>query len=272
MKNSTMFFDVAYQELAFFPEADPRTDEWLLMDSPGVVLAICGLYYLVVWKGPQWMEHRKPFEFPRLLFWYNVLLVCLSFFISYEFFGVAYQDNYALFGCQPVVTGNSPLAMRMTKIAWWYFFSKIIEFMDSVIFILRKKNNQLSFLHVYHHGTMPFFCWISARYVPGGAKFVAGGLNSAIHVMMYSYYALAAMGPEIQKYLWWKKHITKLQIIQFSIVILHSLRGLFLRPCAFPKLVNLFVVCYTGTFLSLFANFYHTEYLKKRRQLKEHRQ
>jgi elongation of very long chain fatty acids protein 7 len=30
---------------------------------------------------------------------------------------------------------------------------------------------------------------------------------------MYSYYLLAALGPEVQKYLWWKKHITTLQMV-----------------------------------------------------------
>ena len=32
---------------------------------------------------------------------------------------------------------------------------------------------------------------------------------------MYSYYGLAALGPWIQPYLWWKKYITILQLYQF---------------------------------------------------------
>ncbi len=32
---------------------------------------------------------------------------------------------------------------------------------------------------------------------------------------MYTYYALSALGPEFQKYLWWKKYITILQLAQF---------------------------------------------------------
>lgn len=27
------------------------------------------------------------------------------------------------------------------------------------------------------------------------------------------YYGLAALGPEVQKYLWWKKYITKMQLV-----------------------------------------------------------
>jgi len=31
---------------------------------------------------------------------------------------------------------------------------------------------------------------------------------------MYLYYFMAAMGPQYQKYIWWKQHMTTLQMIQ----------------------------------------------------------
>lgn len=37
-----------------------------------------------------------------------------------------------------------------------------------IFFILRKKNGQLTFLHVYHHGTMIFNWWAGVKYVAGG--------------------------------------------------------------------------------------------------------
>lgn len=46
-------------------------------------------------------------------------------------------------------------------------------------------------------------------------------INSIVHVVMYSYYALSCLGPSVQKYLWWKKHITHLQLVRF-----HLLTGL----------------------------------------------
>lgn len=30
---------------------------------------------------------------------------------------------------------------------------------------------------------------------------------------MYMYYMLAAMGPQVQKHLWWKKYLTVMQIV-----------------------------------------------------------
>lgn len=38
-------------------------------------------------------------------------------------------------------------------------------------------------------------------------------VNSFIHVLMYSYYGLAALGPHMNKYLWWKKYLTMIQLV-----------------------------------------------------------
>lgn len=42
---------------------------------------------------------------------------------------------------------------------------------------------------------------------------LCGVLNSVVHSVMYSYYFLAALGPRMQPYLWWKKYLTRLQIV-----------------------------------------------------------
>ncbi|CAG2118166.1 unnamed protein product, partial [Medioppia subpectinata] len=40
---------------------------------------------------------------------------------------------------------------------------------------------------------------------------------------MYSYYLLSAFGPQIQPYLWWKRYITRLQLIQFALLIVYAM-------------------------------------------------
>jgi len=37
-----------------------------------------------------------------------------------------------------------------------------------VFFMLRKKNSQITFLHLYHHSTMPILWYIGVKYAPGG--------------------------------------------------------------------------------------------------------
>lgn len=38
-------------------------------------------------------------------------------------------------------------------------------------------------------------------------------INSSVHVVMYLYYGLSALGPVAQPYLWWKKHMTAIQLV-----------------------------------------------------------
>lgn len=45
------------------------------------------------------------------------------------------------------------------------------------------------------------------------AAFFGATINSSIHVLMYGYYGLAALGPQVQKYLWWKKYLTIIQMV-----------------------------------------------------------
>ncbi|KAG0445655.1 hypothetical protein HPB47_011548, partial [Ixodes persulcatus] len=101
----------------------------------------------------------------------------------------------------------------IARALWWYYMSKLIELMDTVFFVLRKKDNQLTYLHVYHHSTMFFFWWIGIRWVAGGSAAPGPSINSLVHVLMYSYYGLTALGPAVQKYLWWKKHLTLIQLV-----------------------------------------------------------
>ena len=43
--------------------------------------------------------------------------------------------------------------------------------------------------------------------------FFGARVNSFIHVLMYTYYGLSALGPHMQKYLWWKRYLTVMQLV-----------------------------------------------------------
>lgn len=59
------------------------------------------------------------------------------------------------------------MQFQMAAAVWWYFMAKIIELLDTVFFVLRKKNRQISTLHVYHHFMMPICSWIGTKFLPG---------------------------------------------------------------------------------------------------------
>lgn len=42
-----------------------------------------------------------------------------------------------------------------------------------------------------------------------------GLVNSFIHAIMYGYYLLTTVAPEYKKSIWWKKYITRMQLVSF---------------------------------------------------------
>lgn len=170
----------------------------------------------------------------------------------------------------------------MASGCWWYFFSKFTEFFDTFFFVLRKRYDQVSTLHVIHHGIMPVSVWWGVKFTPGNwidwnfmqivsngienFKFLGGHssffgfLNTFVHIIMYTYYMLAAMGPRVQKYLWWKKYLTVLQMVQFVLVMIHSFQLFIWNECNYPIGFAYFIGAHALMFYFLFANFYKSAY------------
>jgi len=98
--------------------------------------------------------------------------------------------------------------------------------------------------------------------MPGGHSSFFGLLNTAVHIVMYSYYMLAAMGPKVQKYLWWKKYLTVFQMVQFIAVMVHAFQLLFSNPCNYPMSFVWWIGLHACMFLFLFKNFYDQAYKK----------
>lgn len=79
---------------------------------------------------------------------------------------------------------------------------------------------------------------------------------------MYGYYLLAALGPKVQPYLWWKKYLTTLQIVQFVAVMIHSFQLLFIE-CDYPKAFVWWIGLHAILFFFLFKDFYIKAYTKR---------
>lgn len=82
------------------------------------------------------------------------------------------QGDYN-FGCQPIDYSDNPKAMRAVYAFFWFYLLKLTELLETVFFALRKKFNQVSNLHLYHHVSTLCFAWI-------GCKFLAGKTQSLI--------------------------------------------------------------------------------------------
>lgn len=243
---------------------DPRVSEWPMMQSPWPTISICLLYvYVVKFLAPAFMKDREPMNIRTFMVIYNFLMVIVSF-VTFYLLG-----HYGWFGkynwrCQPVDYSDNEDAIMMVHIAWWYYLSKYLEFIDTFFFVLRRKFSHVSTLHVIHHGVMPMSVWWGVKFTPGGHSTFFAFINSFVHILMYIYYGLAAMGPSMYKYLWWKKYMTTVQMVQFIIIFIHSFQLLFNSQCNYPRGFMWWIGFHAIMFWFLFMDFYKSAYHKKR--------
>lgn len=242
---------------------DPRVIDYPFVDNDPkpVVILIC-IYLAFVHFGKKYMETRPAFNVPIwVLFSYNISLVILSTHIVKELIMGVIQGNYNLL-CQNYDSTSQTIGeMRVINALWWYYISKAFEFLDTVWMVLRKKNRQISFLHVFHHSSMLFIEWIVYLSVPGGQAWFGAGLNSLVHIAMYFYYGLSVI-PSLRTLLWWKKYLTYFQLAQFILTFSHTIQGV-IFSCKFPLWAQYLQSAYCVTMFCLFSNFYRQEYIKK---------
>ncbi|KAM9073616.1 very long chain fatty acid elongase 4-like isoform 3-T7 [Megaptera novaeangliae] len=87
----------------------------------------------------------------------------------------------------------------MASVCWWCL-SKAIDLLDTVFLYYERSPNRSP------------SCTSTTTALCSSTAFFAGMLNSLVHVFMYLYYELASLGPRLRPYLWWKRHLTILQL------------------------------------------------------------
>ena len=113
------------------------------------------------------MENREPYEIRRVMIVYNAFQTVFSFWMFKESWAFYVSGDYS-WHCQPVDYSNNDQvllsslkqllyllltnhatfaqALRVLRVGWWYFFSKFVDLLDTVFFIMRKKFNQVGIM------------------------------------------------------------------------------------------------------------------------------
>lgn len=92
---------------------------------------------------------------------------------------------------------------------------------------------------------------------------MVGIVNGFVHVVMYFYYFLCGIKPELKQSIWWKKHVTQMQLAQFTYLIIHFIRHLY-EDCAFPQTFLWVLLAQNVFFFVLFGDFYRRVFMKKK--------
>ncbi|XP_058818559.1 elongation of very long chain fatty acids protein AAEL008004-like [Topomyia yanbarensis] len=255
-------------ELFFYEDQDPRSAQYVLLNPPWLPVVIIGAYlYFVLNLGPKLMANRKPFVLKRLILVYNLVQVMSNAVLCFLGVKLAIEVRMSL-KCQPVDYSTSSTALRELQLVYYYYLLKVADLLDTVFFVLRKKQTHVSFLHVYHHTGVLLGAYIYARFIPGGHALMLGLWNTFVHTVMYFYFFLTVHRPELTRNANWKKYITILQMVQFAYLTFH-----FAQPIVFgyecgihrfwlwmPTIQNVFMMI-------LFSDFYRRTYGGKRKSV-----
>lgn len=242
---------------------DVRTSNYYLIDNTKdiFVIIVCylmGVYYIF----PNYMKSKEPYNLKGVIYFYNIFQVIINSWIIIEGIKGGWSLNY--FNCMDVDRSNSKSAAKLAKTFYLIFLVKLLDLVETFFFLLRKKENQVSFLHVFHHICTLSISWLGSRYAPGGSHITVFILNSFIHCLMYSYYQLSALGyKKLDK---WKRLLTTLQLIQFGIFITMSANQL--RPgCQMLAKKEFAIIGFPVnlSFVYLFGQFYRGAYMKKKK-------
>ncbi|KAM7292692.1 elongation of very long chain fatty acids protein AAEL008004 [Ixodes scapularis] len=265
--------NVSYKEINMNPfiflsqiqqMGDPRTRDYPLVMNPFFVFPMIATYlYFVKVAGPRWMKNRKPFEITNLMRFYNVAMVILNARFLYIVLINTYLPGgrYSLW-CQGITGYMDDQLAEYYKSGWWYLAVRYADLLDTVFFVLRKKFTHITHLHVIHHALFAANAWLIVLFAPEGQGALGLAMNAFVHVIMYTYYFLATLGPSVAQYLWWKRYLTMMQIAQFVIFIIHMSIPLFV-DCGFPRYLIVVGIVQTILIMVLFVNFYVKSYYRK---------
>ncbi|KAJ3643268.1 hypothetical protein Zmor_025991 [Zophobas morio] len=242
---------------------DKTVDDFFLTHSLFQPFGLVALYLVFVTKlGPTLMKNREPMKLNHVIFVYNLIQIFSNGYLAVMFW--LNLKNVSLL-CTNSDSPTSVESMSLLTVQHRYVLLKLVDLVETIVFVLRKKNNQVSFLHVFHHGGLVLVSWISLNYAPGGPHVLSGYINCCVHVVMYLYYLLSTWME--RKQLWWKKYITILQVGGNCMLLVNYVVHLLNPYCSFPKWNSLMLVLYILVVLYLFAKFYKESYVKKQVKL-----
>ena len=118
----------------------------------------------------------------------NVVQVVVNAYVAYA---IAHAVGGWVFG---LGVRESPAVRHGVYL---HYLCKYLDMLDTVIIVLRKKREQLSFLHLYHHSSIVVvWGWVVHTWPADASAVYCYGawINACVHVVMYFYYGLTAVG------------------------------------------------------------------------------
>ncbi|XP_023034351.1 elongation of very long chain fatty acids protein F-like [Drosophila willistoni] len=242
-----------------------------LMTSLWSVVFILLAYVIFVFKvGKDWMKNRRPYNVQKPMLIYNAFQIVYNVTLLCNIFHMVFIKQIYNFRCMESLPLDHPEKRWERLLSYFYFLNKVCDLMDTIFFVLRKSYKQITVLHVFHHISMVLFFPIFYPKFGAGGEIVSMGMcNTFVHSLMYTYYFISALFPNMKGIEKWKKLITISQMVQFLICHLHGdIMFIFYPECKLYGQHLLLMGMSTAMFI-MFANFYHKAYMQPKSKNRE---
>ncbi|XP_017099694.2 very long chain fatty acid elongase F-like [Drosophila bipectinata] len=248
---------------------DPATLS--IFSSPWPTLITLLSYLLFVLKvGPRLMKNREPFDLRRVIKVYNIFQIIYNIWMLVHFVNFLFVLKAYDLGCMTTLPLDHEHKDAERYYSNLYLINKFVDLVETIFFVLRKKDRQISVLHLFHHASMPLVVFLfTTLHGYGGVATAYALLNIIVHILMYTYYYLSTVSKAAQQSLWWKKYITIAQMVQFGIVLALNTYTLSQPNCKVPRFQAYICGVLSLSLFVLFGNFYVRAYIlsdRKRRQ------
>jgi len=207
------------------------------------------LYLLSIYFGRNYMKNKSSWQMKNYMLTYNFYQTVLNAWCVYAFIAELIHQGYPVWGNKLGET-----SYQLSFLIWIHYNNKYVELLDTFFMVVRKKENQISFLHVYHHVLLIWAWFLVCKFGSGGDAYFGAMMNSGVHVIMYGYYLLTLLGIPCP----WKQYITQIQLGQFVVCLISALyvwvKGLY------PWYLCIVQVYVMLNMLVLFIDFYRKSY------------
>eukprot|EP00928_Gymnodinium_smaydae_P012377 TRINITY_DN14494_c0_g1_i2.p1 TRINITY_DN14494_c0_g1~~TRINITY_DN14494_c0_g1_i2.p1 ORF type:complete len:703 (-),score=112.02 TRINITY_DN14494_c0_g1_i2:261-2369(-) len=189
--------------------------------SPIIFFGVPAVWVLAIFGLVHFMMTKHPVQVKVLMQIYNVVQIVVCGYMVWGLFPVLGFPNF--FGV------NSEFDKSGEWFVFVHYLSKYLDWFDTLWIVLNKKRGQMSFLHIYHHGTIVSVWGMLCNHGVGvGTTRYGAFINSLTHVIMYSHYLWTSFGLKNP----FKKYITMWQITQFYSCLVHAFLVMFFESSA----------------------------------------
>ena len=133
----------------------PATKDYIAVESPTFLISNLLFYIVIIGFGrarirrtqrKQDLQNGSPGWVHFFVIIHNIFLILLSLYMCCGCILEARKNKYHLWGNE-----YKQSEVEMAKYIYIFYISKIYEFVDTFIMLLKGNIKQISFLHVYHH-------------------------------------------------------------------------------------------------------------------------